>query len=252
MSIVTLFVPTVRFKGARFSKVWKKIPTSPICQSRCEYYFYYREWNVVFCVIWYVWLVNWCSQRFEHRFIISNFYWIIRPQDLFSVLSTPPAIFLKVVNEVEAGREVSDKTKRHKWQSFIFRVRFLPDDSYLKTIWRVQVLGIIWDCYLLSGKMSCLRPSGKDGKVFLWKQDSTSMVRKGMVKIIGNTGVSVTNAHMSTETGESIQHRFRAGNQLPDRFPNNAEHGGVALVSPCTVRTLYVHRTLRLFSYISG
>jgi transposase len=58
------------------------------------------------------------------------------------------------------------------------------------------------------------------------------MVRKGMVKIIGNTGVSVTNAHMSTETGESIQHRFRAGNQLPDRFPNNAEHGGVALVVP--------------------
>ena len=75
--------------------------------------------------------------------------------------------------------------------------------------------------------MSCLRPSGKNGKVFLWKQDSTSMVRKEMVKVIGNTGVSVTNAHMSTETGESIQHRFRAGNQLPDRFPNNAEHGGV-------------------------
>jgi hypothetical protein len=88
------------------------------------------------------------------------------------------------------------------------------------------VLGIILDCYLLSGKMSCLRPSGKNGKVFLWKQDSTSMVRKGMVIIIGNTGVSVTNAHMSTETGESIQHRFRAGN------PNNAEHGGVSLVVP--------------------
>ena len=51
-----------------------------------------------------------------------------------------------------------------------------------------------------------------------------------MDKIIGNTDVSVSTVHMSTGTEDSIQHLFRAGNQLPDAFPNNAEHGSVALL----------------------
>lgn len=58
------------------------------------------------------------------------------------------------------------------------------------------------------------------------------MVRKSILKIIGNTGASALAAQISTVTGESIQNRVQVGNQSPRRSQKDAENGSVNLLKP--------------------